>query len=58
MTVNVGTFDLQVAAPLHDIGASQVKADVMCQCQMICGILSWTVPACHSTFGHVTVLLC
>jgi hypothetical protein len=40
ITVNSGIADLQVAALLHDKGARQVKADVVCQCQMACGILS------------------
>ena len=37
--------DLLAAALLHAIRARQLKADVMCQYQMVCGILSWTVPA-------------
>lgn len=59
MPIDNGIFGLQVTALLHDIKSRQVNADVVCQCQMACEILSGNsnVPARHSAFGHVTVLL-
>ncbi len=48
MPIDNGIFGLQVTALLHDIGSRQVNADVVCQCQMACEILSWEFECARS----------